>query len=198
MISIVDYGVGNVASVKNMLSKANAESQVTANHDAILQSTKLILPGVGSFDAAMERLNDLYLVKVIRDFAATGKPLLGICLGAQILMDSSEEGKLDGLKLISGRCVRFKVDRLKVPHMGWGEVTFVQPHPLNNFDSDPRFYFVHSFHMTCNHSADVLAVTQYGYEFTSAICHENIMGVQFHPEKSHRFGMQILKNFAEL
>jgi glutamine amidotransferase len=198
MISIVDYGVGNIASVRNMLSKIGVDSQATSDTQTICNSSKLILPGVGSFNAAMQQLNDLNLTQTIRDFASTGKPLLGICLGAQLLLDSSEEGELSGLKLISGTCVKFKEGDLKVPHMGWGDVKFTKPHPLNTFDYDPRFYFVHSYHMKCDQPEDVLGVTQYGHEFTSAISYNNIMGVQFHPEKSHRFGMQLLKNFTDL
>lgn len=199
MIVIVDYGVGNVASVKNMLARNGAECIVTGDAAKILNATKLILPGVGAFDAAMSRLNELHLVPVLQQFAASGKPLLGICLGAQILLQSSEEGKLEGLKLIEGKCIRFRTtSELKIPHMEWSDVKFVKSHPLSRFETDPRFYFVHSYHMECDDSKDILGVTNYGYEFTSAISRNNIMGVQFHPEKSHRFGSTLLQNFISL
>jgi glutamine amidotransferase len=198
MITIVDYGVGNVASVKNMLTKLGASSEISSNPDTILNSSKVILPGVGAFDAAMARLQDLDLARVVQEFASTGKPLLGICLGAQILLDSSEEGKLDGLGLISGKCLRFSGTNIRVPHMGWSEVKFVKNHALNRFDVEPRFYFVHSYYMSCKDLDDVLGWANYNGEFVSAISRGNVMGVQFHPEKSHRFGMQLLKNFAEL
>src|SRR5437762_2925738 len=135
MITIVDYGIGNVASVINMLHKNGTQSQLSGDAKTILSSERLILPGVGAFDTAMKRLNDLNLAQCIKDFAATGKPLLGICLGAQLLMNSSEEGVLPGLGLIKGTCEHFgDIQPLRVPHMSWAEVTFTKDHPLFKFD----------------------------------------------------------------
>lgn len=200
IITIVDYGIGNVASVKNMLHKNGTPGQISNDANEILKSDKIILPGVGSFDAAMKRLSALNLVEVIRTFSATGKPLLGICLGAQLLMDSSEEGQLNGLGLIKGTCKKFKgIEPLSIPHMGWSEVNFTREEPIVTFNnSPPRFYFVHSYHIVCENQKEVLGVSEYGYQFTCAVSSNNIFGVQFHPEKSHRYGAELLKNFASL
>lgn len=200
MITIIDYGIGNVASVKNMFYKNGTLAETSRDPQVILQSPRILLPGVGAFDTAVRTLQEYGLVEVLRAFAATGKPMLGICLGAQLLMDSSEEGTLPGLGLIPGTCKRFSnIDPLRIPHMSWSDVTFVKPHPLGNFEGEvPRFYFVHSYHMVCHNPEHVLGVSTYGYEFTCAVNHANVSGVQFHPEKSHRFGARLLQNFAAL
>lgn len=200
MITIVDYGIGNLASVANMLHKNGHESQLTKNEATILSSSKLILPGVGAFDTAMRTLHDLNLITCIKQYAATGKPLLGICLGAQLLMNSSEEGQLPGLGLVKGTCKHFgDIRPLRVPHMNWAEVTFTSRHPLFHFnDAEPRFYFTHSYHIVCEDESDVAGTAVYGKTFTCAVQHNNVFGVQFHPEKSHRFGAQLLQNFASL
>jgi glutamine amidotransferase len=164
---------------------------------------KILLPGVGSFDNAMHKLEQLELVHPLRESAAAGVPLFGICLGMQLLSDGSEEGKLPGLGLISGRVRRFRFDTeqssLKIPHMGWNQVKTSKIHPLaDGLESGGRFYFVHSYHYECEDPTDELFKTHYGYDFTSGVHRGNVMGVQFHPEKSHRFGMQLFKNFIGL
>lgn len=200
MITIIDYGIGNVASVKNMLHKNGTTSVVSFDPQTILESEKIILPGVGSFDTAMQRLEQLKLVEVIHNFARSGKPILGICLGAQLLMESSEEGNLPGLGLVKGFCKKFsEIEPLPVPHMSWNEVTFLKSDPLTNFNiSGPRFYFAHSYHIMTERNEDILGISRYGHEFTCAVSHDNISGVQFHPEKSHRYGAELFKNFADL
>jgi glutamine amidotransferase len=200
MIAVVDYGFGNAASVKNMLYHIGVNGLVTKDSGEIYKSDKLILPGIGAFDAAMARLGQLNLIPVIKDFAEAGKPILGICLGAQLIMDTSEEGKLQGLKLIKGTCKKFNgIHPLKIPHMSWSDVMFTQKHPLFDFAGDtPRFYFVHSYHLVPDDKTNIFGVSRYGFEFVCAIGYRNVMGVQFHPEKSHRYGAKLLKNFAAL
>jgi glutamine amidotransferase len=148
----------------------------------------------------MKKLQELNLVDCLKEYADQGKPLLGICLGAQLLMESSEEGDLSGLGLIKGTCKHFEdIHPLRVPHMSWSDVTFLVNHPLFNFDDwEPRFYFTHSYHLVCSEERDIAGTAVYGKPFTSATLHKNIFGVQFHPEKSHRFGSRLLQNFAAL
>jgi glutamine amidotransferase len=203
-VTIIDYGMGNLGSIVNMLKKVGATAVISSDIATIEKASKLILPGVGAFENGMKNLNNLGLTpilnaKVIRDKT----PLLGICLGAQLLTKRSEEGNLPGLGWLDAETVRFKFDAtqtdLKVPHMGWNSISITQPHPIfEGMYADPRFYFVHSYHFLCNDPRDILAKTCYGYEFTSVVTKENIVGTQFHPEKSHKFGMKLLKNFVEL
>jgi glutamine amidotransferase len=202
MIQILDYGMGNIGSIANMLKKIGAPTSITLDRDAILAADKLILPGVGAFDEGMASLDRLGLIPVLREKVLERRtPVLGICLGMQLMTKSSEEGKLPGLGWVDARTVRFRHEPsldLKVPHMGWNIITPKKASPLlNNMYPDPRFYFVHSFHAVCGNPDDILTVTTYGYEFISSFQHDNVIGVQFHPEKSHKFGMQLLKNFAE-
>lgn len=204
MIAIVDYGTGNVASIANMLKKVGHAARITSDPDQIAQADKLILPGVGAFDVGMSNLHKLNLIDILaRRVLAEKTPILGICLGAQLFMRGSEEGKLAGLGWIDGQVVRFSETKagkpLKVPHMNWN---FIEPRKksklfIEMYD-DPRFYFVHSYHFALNCQEDTLAQTTYGYSFASALERENIIGVQFHPEKSHKFGMKVLHNFAEI
>lgn len=199
MIVILDYGIGNTASVKNMLKSCGVDAVISRDFETVAKSERLILPGVGAFDEAMRQLQGEGLIPVIKDFVATGRQLLGICLGAQLLLSESEEGKLSGLNFIEGKCKRFDATgTLKVPHMGWNETKPQKESVLTTFDTIPRFYFVHSYYMTCTNIAHVLATTHYGHEFASIIGCGNVHGVQFHPEKSHHFGMQLLKNFISL
>jgi glutamine amidotransferase len=201
MITVVDYGVGNIGSVLNMIRKVGGQAVASGDCAAVRQATKILLPGVGSFDRAMERLSALGLAKVLRERAAAGVPLFGICLGMQLLADSSEEGTLEGLALIPGRVRRFVFpdSDLKIPHMGWNLVVPAKEHPMCiGLEARARFYFVHSYHFECADQSDVLFHTSYGGEFASGVQRNNVMGVQFHPEKSHRFGMQLLKNFIGL
>lgn len=203
MLVVVDYGLGNLGSIVNMLKKAGATAVVTSEVTTIEQAQKLILPGVGAFDKGMQNLEDRGLVPVLqRRVVQEGVPILGLCLGMQLFMQQSEEGQKAGLGWIAGRTIRFRhspdSSSLRVPHMGWNFVHGQQADPLlDGLEAEPRFYFVHSYHVVCQSAADSLATTQYGYEFTSMVRHHNIWGTQFHPEKSHRFGLQLMRNFVE-
>ncbi len=200
MVVVIDYGAGNIGSVLNMIKKAGGSAIASAIVDDISQASKLLLPGVGSFDNAMTKLEGLNLVSIIQEKAQSGTPILGICLGMQLLSYGSEEGQKSGLGLIPGKVKRFKFEAkdasLRIPHMGWNKVSISKHHALTaQLEDDARFYFVHSYHYQCEDARDELFRTHYGYDFSSGIQRENIMGVQFHPEKSHRYGMQLFKNF---
>ena len=204
MITIIDYGTGNLASIANMLKRIGCASVITSDAGQIAAATKLILPGVGAFDTGMRNLMELGLIDVLNTKARDERvPVLGICLGMQLFVSGSEEGDLPGLGWIDGRVVKFKPElskaNLKVPHMNWNHIDTVRESRLfADMHEDPRFYFVHSYHVQLNSNEDLLATTDYGYPFASALEKENITGVQFHPEKSHKFGMKVLKNFAEM
>jgi imidazole glycerol-phosphate synthase subunit HisH len=204
MIVILNYGIGNILSIKNMLKKIGYDCIIASSGKDVDLATKIILPGVGNFDYGMNMLRKAPFFSVFQDRVKSGTvPVLGICLGAQMLMDSSEEGTESGLGLIRGNCRKFDKSRmsqgLTIPNMGWADVSFIKNTSLNKgITKTPRYYFVHSFHLCCANDEDVLAIAEYGYTFTAAINTGNIYGVQFHPEKSHKFGMQILNNFALL
>jgi glutamine amidotransferase len=200
MIGLVDYGLGNIGSVANMFKRVGAETTRVSTPEEVAAVDKLLLPGVGSFDAGVNRLREPGLFDALREFAASGRPLLGICLGMQLLMDGSDEGTLPGLGLLGGRSIRFDdAAGLRVPHMGWNHATPTREHALvADLPEDSRYYFVHSFHVVPDDAATTLAVTEYGVPFTSMVQAGNVMGAQFHPEKSHTFGMAIMRNFAEL
>lgn len=203
MITIIDYGVGNLSSVKNMLKKAGFESVLAADLPAVEVATKIILPGIGAFDHCMQRFNDSGLRSLVTKKVREEKiPLLGICVGLQMLMEGSEEGVESGLGWIGGKTMKFnkeKLGDLKIPHMGWTDVQIAKTSPLlKDLDEQPRFYFVHSYHVQPYHPEDELLKANYGYDFTAAVCRDNIFGVQFHPEKSHKYGMKILENFSRL
>jgi len=202
MITIVDYGIGNLGSIQNMFKRIKVESVVTGDIDKIVAAKKILLPGVGAFDAAMQKINESGLKKVLDEKAMVEKvPVLGICLGMQLLTKSSEEGKLPGLGWIDAKTIRFQFadHSLKVPHMGWNLVYKKKESSLiKDLPGEPRFYFVHSYHVKCSNPSDVLTTTHYGIDFDSIIQHQNIYGAQFHPEKSHKFGMTLLQNFAQL
>jgi glutamine amidotransferase len=202
MITIIDYGMGNIGSIQNILKKIGADSKITSNVDEILNAEKIILPGVGSFAQAMENLHKLNLVDAIREKAKQNTPLLGICLGMQLLASESEEGFVDGLNIIPGKVVKFNLpSEFKVPHMGWNLISYQQNCPLfidfDKFD-EVRYYFVHSYYYKLENSQNEIANCNYGHHFTCAVNFKNVFGVQFHPEKSHKYGMQLLKNFNEL
>lgn len=203
MITIVDYGLGNLGSIANMLRRLGVDCEIVSEPSRIERSSKIILPGVGAFDAAMKRISDGGFVEVLQRKALVERvPFLGICLGMQLLTSESEEGNLPGLGFISGRTVKFRFsdEEMKVPHMGWNSITVVRETEITKGMSfeELRFYFVHSYHIVCVHDNDVSAQTKYGYDFTSIVSAGNIHGAQFHPEKSHRFGMKLLQNFAEI
>lgn len=202
MIVVIDYKMGNIGSIVNMLKKIDAEGIVSSDPDEIKRADKLILPGVGSFDEGIKNLKDSGLVSIIEDKVIGEKtPILGICLGMQLFAKRSEEGVLDGLGWIDAEVKRFNFrnDELKIPHMGWNTVTILkQDDLLRNMLENSRFYFVHSYYFVCNDNNDALLATDYGQNFISAVRKNNIIGVQFHLEKSHKFGMNLLKNFNEL
>lgn len=205
MIVVLDYGMGNPASISNMIRKAGGSAQLTSDPDLVSDAKAIVLPGVGAFDNGMKKLTELGLIEVLNHKVHSGNtPFLGICLGMQLLFDKSEEGSSAGLCWLHGQVKRFDfstVDnrsRLKIPHMGWNLV-----HPakddlvFNGLEKESRFYFVHSYHVSCDDEADILAVTHYGIDFTCAVRKGNMLGVQFHPEKSHRFGLTLFRNFLE-
>jgi len=206
MISIVDYNMGNLGSIRNMLKKIGCDSVITSDVDEISRASRLILPGVGAFDNGMKHIEQMGLLDVLNEMVLRrGVPVLGICLGMQLITRRSEEGVLAGLGWIEADTVRFKFDPqaggLKIPHMGWNVA-----HPRHcdtlfrglEDAEDVAFYFVHSYHVVCDQEQDVLATAMHGYEFVCAIEKGNILATQFHPEKSHRYGMGLLKNFVEI
>ena len=201
MITIVDYGMGNLGSIKNMFKRIGVPTVLAADPEAIEKADKLVLPGVGNFDQAMKRINSSDLREILDRKALMERiPILGICLGMQLLTQSSEEGTLLGLGWIKAATRRFpKTLKLKVPHMGWNIVSPVRESPISkNLPDEIRFYFVHSFYVHVENEEDSILKAHYGINFDAAIQHGNIFGVQFHPEKSHKYGMQFLKNFANL
>jgi glutamine amidotransferase len=204
MIAIIDYGMGNLGSVQNMLNRIGAQSVITSTKKEIKAASKIILPGVGAFDNAMQNIRNLDIEGILKEKAIYEKvPFLGICLGMQLLTQKSEEGNLSGLCFFDAEVKKFQLNNqhnLKVPHMGWNvakqkkESALLQDMP----EDEMRFYFVHSYHVVCSNESDILGETFYGNNFTCAIQKENIIGAQFHPEKSHKFGMQFLRNFAKI
>jgi len=204
VIAIVDYGMGNLGSVYNMLRRVNVDARVTSDPSVIREAEKIVLPGVGAFDNGMKSIALLGLKEVLDEAVlGRGTPVLGICLGMQLMTARSEEGELPGLNWIKADTIRFRFPEekrhLKVPHMGWNSLVITRENPLLAcFEEKPRFYFVHSYYVSCRDPNDLLATCEYGIVFPAAIACGNIMGTQFHPEKSHRFGMRVLKNFAEM
>jgi glutamine amidotransferase len=200
MISIIDYGLGNVLAFRNVYERLNIPVAVARTAADFAKSTKLILPGVGAFDHAMELLDASGMRGPIEELVLQKKmPVLGICVGMQILAGSSEEGRKSGLGWVNGTVRRFRGPSLALPHMGWNDV---KPAPgarlFASMENDALFYFLHSYYFDCRDSHDVLAFADYGGRFPCVVNHNNIYGVQFHPEKSHHWGGQLLKNFAEM
>jgi glutamine amidotransferase len=201
VIVVVDYGVGNVQSIKNLLRKAGADATVSCDPAVVGKAAKLILPGVGSFDTAMCSLRDRGLIPVLNRLAMVDRvPVLGLCLGLQLFTRSSQEGLASGLSWIPGETRRFAISAssLKVPHMGWNSIEPAKRDALLDGLGDPRFYFVHSYYVVCEDESDVLTWTTHGIRFASSVRRGNICGTQFHPEKSHKFGLALFKNFLAL
>jgi glutamine amidotransferase len=203
MIVIVDYGIGNLASVLNMFKKIGATNVCISKDYAIIEkATKLILPGVGAFDAGMDNLEKSGLIPLLNKKVIEDKiPLLGICLGMQLLTKKSEEGVKPGLGWIDAETLKFNLDpslKLKVPHMGWNYIKVLNQNPLIEMESKSRFYFVHSYYVKCKEESQSIATSDFGIDFTCMVNKDNIYGAQFHPEKSLKFGMQVLENFARL
>jgi len=203
MITIIDYKTGNLGSIQNMLKKIRVESVVTSDPGEIAKATKIILPGVGVFDQGIGNLIKLNIIDILNKKVSGEKtPVLGICLGMQLMTSGSEEGKLPGLGWIGAETIRFRFAdtvHYKSPHMGWNFIKLrKESRLLRDIYPESRFYFVHSYYVRANDPSDILTLTEYETEFTSLFEKENVFGVQFHPEKSHKFGMALLKNFAEL
>lgn len=207
MIAVIDYSVGNPGSILNMLAKIGAEAVLSAEEKVLARAEKLILPGVGSFDAGMDNLQKTGLIAFLEETVVrNSKPLLGICLGMQLLGIGSEEGQKPGLGWLDFENIRFRITagmhddngrQLKIPHMGWNSVNIMQDSLLLANMQNSWFYFVHSYHAVSKEASTMLAETQYGYSFASIVARKNIYGVQFHPEKSHKYGLALLKNFVE-
>lgn len=201
MTTIINYNLGNPKSIKNMLGYLGIDSRISANHNDISSSDRLILPGVGHFQHGMEQLEQLGLLELLKkEVLENKKPILGICLGMQLLTKYSEEGNLAGLGFIDAQTKKFELQdaSLKVPHMGWNTVAFQKESKLiQNISENPRYYFVHSYYIDCANQEDILCTTNYGEDFVSGFQHQNIFGLQFHPEKSHIFGMELLANFCK-
>lgn len=202
-VVIVDYRMGNTGSVKRKLDKLGAQSIISSSPEDIMVATKIILPGIGHFQKAVQNLKELKLWDVLNhEVLINKKPVLGICLGMQLMAKHSEEGNTDGMGWFDADVVRFHVtDKLrhKIPHTGWNQIAFSKDNILNsNIPNSSEFYFVHAYYIKCNTTSDILHETEYEFKFTSAIQKDNIYGVQYHPEKSHDVGEQLLKNFIAL
>ena len=204
MIAIVDYGLGNLASVLNMLRRVGGDAMVTSSPAAIRSASKLILPGVGAFDAGMRNIRTRGLESILQEMALERRvPVLGVCLGMQLLSHFSSEGIEPGLGWLDAHTLKIEPDsafpQLRLPHMGWNRVQVVNPaHPLlaDSAPPEPRYYFAHSYHVVCRDPGDIVATVTHGAVMTAIVGKGNIMGTQFHPEKSHRFGMALLANFV--
>jgi glutamine amidotransferase len=198
LIAIIDYGMGNLHSVSKAVERLGHAYTVTSDKQEILRADKAILPGVGAFGDAMENLRESGIIDTALAYAASGKPMLGICLGMQLLFSQSEEhGMNEGLNLLQGQVVRFQGD-YKVPHMGWNRLSFLQQSPLLQGIEEGHVYFVHSYHAKPENTADLLATTDYYQPVTAIVGRDNVYGMQFHPEKSGEIGMKLLGNFLNL
>ena len=203
MILIVDYDMGNLRSIQNKLNKIGIDSIISSDPKEILKANKLILPGVGHFAAVMTNLKKMGLINVLKKKVIKEKtPILGICLGMQLFTEYSEEGNVPGLGWIKAQTKKFNFkednNNLRIPHVGWNNINITKKSLiLNDFNNESRFYFTHSYHVVPNDNNLILTTTNYGYDFVSSIEHKNIVGVQFHPEKSHIKGLNIIKNFVQ-
>ncbi len=206
MVVILDYGMGNLGAHINMMRKIGFENVIVSSKpDVVEKAEKIIIPGVGAFDAGMKSLNELGLIEVLNHKALLEKiPVLGICLGMHLFAKESEEGNEKGLGWINTRVVRFdfgkSINQLKIPHMGWNTITLARESNIFNgmTDEENRFYFVHSFHVDPGANEFTIASTNYGYDFPSVIQSDNIYGAQFHPEKSHNYGIRFYRNFIDI
>jgi len=204
MITLIDYGVGNIYAFQNVYKRLNIPTKISKTSKDLVGAEKLILPGVGSFDYAMSQLNASGMRDTLDELVIGKKvPVIGICVGMQMMGNKSDEGKLEGLKWIDSEILKFDErliqHRTKLPHMGWNDVIPVKEHPLfHGLEKDAIFYFLHSFYFQCNDVNDSIAISDYGVSFTSAVNRGNIYGIQFHPEKSHQYGEKLLQNFAKL
>lgn len=201
-LAIIDYGMGNHFSVQKTLTRLGYNSVTTNNPEIIIAADKLLLPGVGHFGKAMNNLKELGLIDVLNHYAVKGNPILGICLGMQLMCTYSEEGDSEGLGWFNATAKKIMVDdavKYKIPHTGWNQINMVRPSKLFNSLSDTsEFYFVHSYHVVCQEQKDILLNTTYETSFVSGIQKDNLFGVQFHPEKSHEAGRTLINNFLEL
>jgi glutamine amidotransferase len=202
MVSVIDYGVGNLGSILNMFKRLDVAAILARSPEDVMGAQKILLPGVGAFDAGMEMLERSGMIPALQQkVLEEGVPTLGICLGMQLMTKSSEEGQKAGLGWFDAQTVKFRLDtrEYKIPHMGWNEVNDAQGSPLfQEMGPEPRFYFVHSYHLEGVKSEEVMFTCTYGYEFVCGVRRGNLFGAQFHPEKSHRFGMRLLSNFSAL
>jgi glutamine amidotransferase len=204
MITIIDYGVGNIKAFYNIFSKLSVNVKIAQKPQDLINATKLILPGVGHFDYAMKRFSESGMLNVVDEMVMNHNvPILGICVGMQMLAKTSEEGVMPGLGWINATVKKIDTNLLtqttRLPHMGWNDVSVKIKNPLlKNLDLNSRFYFLHSYYFESNLESDSIAFSNYGKEFTCVVNHKNIYGVQFHPEKSHHYGIQLLNNFANI
>jgi glutamine amidotransferase len=204
MITIIDYGVGNIFAFQNVYKRLNIPTKIAKTQQDLADAKKMILPGVGSFDYAMSQLNASGMREKLDELVLEKKvPVIGICVGMQMMGNRSDEGKLEGLKWIDSEILKFDENliqqRTKLPHMGWNDVAPINNHPLFiGLEKDAIFYFLHSFYFRCKNETESIAVSNYGISFSSAVHRENIYGIQFHPEKSHQYGEKLLHNFANL
>jgi imidazole glycerol-phosphate synthase subunit HisH len=201
-VTVPDYGCGNLASIQRMCERIGHSCEVVRSGEALARATRVIIAGVGAFDHGMTQLRERNFIAPLEERLRAGVPVLGICLGMQLLARRSEEGVLPGLGWLTADVRRFRLaadSGLKVPHMGWADLTITREHRILPRDAGiQRYYFVHSYHVCCDDEADVVATAEYGYPFAAAVQRDNLLGVQFHPEKSHRFGLALLQRFLEL